>query len=122
MTGAVFIVVGLIFLAITTGVKTLVLVQLRWATPGKTFYDALLANMASGLLLAMLAPRFSEIANTVPLFTLVLGFCLAAALIEGAVLRLLRDRSLLRCYLVSLAANAASFFVVLALTLNLLLA
>ncbi|MBX0328985.1 hypothetical protein K2Z83_15005 [Oscillochloris sp. ZM17-4] len=122
MTGIAIIVAGLVFLGITAGVETLVLMQLRWATPGTSFYDALLSNMASALLLAMLAPRFGELANTVSLFTLVLVFCLAAALIEGAVLRLLRDRPLARCLLVSLAANAVSFFFVLAATLSLLFA
>lgn len=116
------IVAGLILLGITSAIETLVLMRLRWSSPGNTFYDALTANLASVLLLALVAPRFRGVVNTIPLFFVVAGFCLGAALIEGAILRLLRGRPLGRCYLSALAANAASFFFVLAATIGLLLA
>jgi hypothetical protein len=96
----------LIFLAIATLIETLVLFLLKWAPLPGAFRDAVVANLVSTVVLALVSQLVLGLGN---IFLVLLAALLIACAVEGLVLMLLRRRTVLASYQAALSANCAAF-------------
>lgn len=96
----------LVFLAVSIVIDALMLFQLKWAKLRGAFRDSAVANLVSGLVMAMLSQLVLQISNV---FLALLAFLVIAWLVEGFVLMLLRKRAASAAYLAALVANFTAF-------------